>query len=196
MSEKVLCIPAAAIDWRGFGDDPALFEAMKSAFFVDRDAAEGDERVRQVIPYVVFRDGGRLFSYGRTRRGSEARLHDLRSVGVGGHVNPEDLPDDLEVLARFPRETLAQAARRELREETVGAADAPLEWIGFLCEDEPAVARVHFGVVYAAEVHADALRLSDEGKMADARFSGLDEIRAETDAYEGWSRRVIEALRR
>src|SRR5579884_2605259 len=138
---------------------------MAAASFVPRGPAEADESLRQVIPYVVLRRGGAAFTYARSRRGNEARLHDLRSLGVGGHVNPADLPDGLVRLAADPRPALA--------------ADA-----------EP-VSRVHLGVVFAAEVGAGDVRLSDEGRLVDGRFVPVAELAADGAAYEGWSRLLI-----
>jgi hypothetical protein len=53
---------------------------------------------------------------------------------------------------------------------------------------------VHFGVVFAAELADEAAGLSDEGKMAEARFAGLAELLRERHEYEGWSRLVIEHM--
>jgi predicted NUDIX family phosphoesterase len=194
--ETVLVVPTSALAGvlpaRGFVPDPAGWAAMAQARFVDRAPAERDESLRQVIPYVVLKMGKLIFTYARNRRGNEARLHDLRSVGVGGHVNPSDLPDGMVGLAAAPREVLAAAARRELTEEVAGVPDAaPLEWLGFIFDDEAAVSRVHVGVVFVAEVDAVSVRLSNEGKMVDGRFVAIDELAVDAGSYEGWSRLTI-----
>jgi len=196
-------VPAATIDrlgaFDGFSPDRRYFAALAEGCFLERAAAEEDESFRQIIPYVVLRAPGRLFSYARTARGGERRLHGLRSIGVGGHVNPDDLPDGLAGLAAAPERSLVAAARRELAEETVlpsrpGGSGAELSWLGFIRDDSAAVARVHFGVVFAAELVDQSARLSDEGKMAEARYLDLDALARERDGYEGWSRLVIEWL--
>src|SRR4051794_41901099 len=66
---------------------------------------EQDPTWKQVIPYPVLRDGDRWFLMRRTRSGGDARLHDRYSIGVGGHVNPEDggLGGDLEIALRRER---------------------------------------------------------------------------------------------
>jgi predicted NUDIX family phosphoesterase len=142
----------------------------------------------------VLRAPGRIFSYARTARAGERRLHGRRSIGVGGHVNPADLPDGLAGLAAAPEPALVAAARRELAEETVLAARAELGWLGFIRDDRAPVARVHFGVVFAADLADELASLSDEGKMAEARFVGLAELLRDRTSYEGWSRLVIEHL--
>ncbi len=184
---------ASALAARGFVVDPGGWRVMSEARFVERASAELDETTRQVIPYVVLRHHGRIFTYARNRAGNEARLHDVRSVGVGGHVNPGDLPEGLGRLASEPRDVLAAAARRELAEELVGLpVETPLEWLGFIFDDEAAVSRVHFGVVFGANVDPADVRLSEEGRMVDGRFVPIAElVGAPIDQYEGWSRLVI-----
>ena len=55
-----------------------------------RGDAEEDPTHKQVIPYLVLRDGERWFLMRRTKAGGDARLHDRWSIGVGGHLNPGD----------------------------------------------------------------------------------------------------------
>ena len=192
----VLVVPmaslAAAVADRGLVTDEAGWRAMAGARFVARGPAEEDESLRQVIPYVVLRDRGALFTYARNRAGREQRLHDLRSIGVGGHVNPGDVPADLKGFGSAPRPLLAAAARRELDEELRGLpGDSALEWRGFILDEEAAVSRVHLGVVFVTDVDPTAVHLSDEGRMADGRFVLIEELASDAAAYEGWSRLVI-----
>jgi predicted NUDIX family phosphoesterase len=198
LAERVLAVPAATIDrlgvFEGFSADRRYFAALADSRFLERVVAEEDESHRQIIPYVVLRAPGRLFSYARTSRGGERRLHGQRSVGVGGHVNPEDLPGGLAGLLAAPEPTLVAAARRELAEETSLPADSELRWLGFIRDDGAPVARVHFGVVFAAELADESAGLSDEGTMSDARFLSVDDLLRDRDDYEGWSRLVIEHL--
>jgi predicted NUDIX family phosphoesterase len=200
MSEQVLVVPTARLDalgrFDGFSDDRRYFGALADGRFVDRGPAERDESQRQIIPYVVIRAPDGVFSYARTGAGREARLHGRRSIGVGGHVNPPDLPEGLAALARAPVETLAAAARRELAEETVGLDDARLEWLGFLRDESAPVARVHFGVVFLAELPRPAVHLTDEGAMDDPRWQSWADLEADRSAYEGWSRLVIQHMAR
>ena len=51
---------------------------------------ERDPAFKQVIPYLVLRDGERYFLMQRTTAGGDARLHGRYSIGVGGHLNPGD----------------------------------------------------------------------------------------------------------
>lgn len=196
-NEQVLAVPTERLNetgrFAGFSRSGDSAAAFAHATFIDRAAAEVDESWRQIIPYVVVVCPNGVLSYRRASSGSEARLHGVRSIGIGGHVNPSDLEDGLGALRAAPIETLARAAVRETREETSGVDDTPLTWIGFIREDATAVARVHFGVVYAAKTRGTAA-LSDEGKMTEPEYATWSELSARLDEFEGWSRHVIHAM--
>ena len=58
----------------------------------------------------------------RTKAGGDARLHDLWSIGVGGHLNPED-------------GGLAGGLVREWHEEVVADFVPEFELVGLLNDD-------------------------------------------------------------
>ena len=100
----------------------ALAIVAREGRFVRRGDAEDDPTHKQVIPYLVLRDGERWFLMRRTRGGGDARLHDLGSIGVGGHLNPGDV--DVE-----------GGLRREWREELVADFVPAFEPLGLLNDD-------------------------------------------------------------
>ena len=113
--EVVLVVPRRVLmpdpGWHGVRDDRmsgAEFEAVVAEHgeFRPRGEMERDRSWKQVIPYLVLRDGSRYFLMRRTKAGGDARLHDLWSIGVGGHLNPGD-------------GDLAGGLRREWAEEVV-----------------------------------------------------------------------------
>jgi len=124
--------------------------------FIDRDKAEKDESVKQIIPYVVVNDPRKdnvILAYSRSKKSGEKRLHNKWSIGIGGHVNPIDDTED-----KIPMQIVAAAASRELSEE--------LEWgksklecdffpVAIIYDDSNEVGRVHFGVVFAFELKGD-----------------------------------------
>jgi predicted NUDIX family phosphoesterase len=95
--ERVLVVPRALVvpaeGWHGVrtdGVDRVLEIVTAHGSFRPRSAMEVDPSFKQVIPYLVLRDGDRWFLMRRTRGGADARLHDQWSIGVGGHLNPGD----------------------------------------------------------------------------------------------------------
>ncbi len=113
--------------------------------FVDRTEAEQDARWQQVIPYVVLqtRDQDQTAVY--LRQGSESRLHDLWSSGIGGHINSQDRSAS---SAPF-KDILMSGMIRELGEELIRrpAADEPV-FCGIINEMITEVGQVHLGAVF------------------------------------------------
>ena len=112
--------------WRGVRSDDVeeiLARIDRDGDFYPRPAAEADTTIKQIIPYLVLRDGERIFLMKRTKAGGDARLHDHFSVGVGGHMNPGD-------------ESVLAGLRREWREELVADFVPAFEFLGLLNDDE------------------------------------------------------------
>ena len=81
------------LDWRGARSvamAPYLAAIDSHGTYRRRGDAEDDPSWKQVIPYLALRDGDDIFLMRRSRAGSDVRLHDRYTIGIGGHVNPED----------------------------------------------------------------------------------------------------------
>jgi predicted NUDIX family phosphoesterase len=185
--EQVLVVPRASVirgeGWLGMRADglEATLEAVRTdGFFMRRGDAEDDPTHKQVIPYLVLRDGHRWFLMRRTRAGGDARLHDLWSIGVGGHLNPGD--GDVE-----------RGLRREWAEEVVADFEPAFEPVGLLNDDTTPVGAVHLGVVFVADAGGRAVTIREVDKLTGA-FATTDDVAAVRDAMETWSRLVFDAL--
>src|ERR1700691_3279498 len=115
--EHVLCIPTLLFHqighFQGFMGNPktylkALFDENYTSYR-PRNEVETDPSYKQLIPYCVFRCQGNVFNYRRGKMQGEARLHKLRSIGVGGHISSDD--------AETAAESYLAAMRREIEEE-------------------------------------------------------------------------------
>ncbi len=185
--ELVLVVPRAALvpgeGWLGVrgGDmDEALTVVARDGRFVRRGDAEDDTSHKQVIPYLVLRDGERWFLMRRTRGGSDARLHDLWSIGVGGHLNPGD-------------GDVAGGLRREWAEEVVADFVPDFRPIGLLNDDTTPVGRVHVGFVFTADAEGRLVTIRETDKLTGA-FATTSEVASRADDMETWSRLAFEAL--
>ena len=110
-AERVLCVRREDVFpdgvWDGLVSDrlEAVQRVIRErSFFMPRGEVEEDPEYQQVIPYVVFRHAGRYLLTRRLRASSERRLRHLYSLGVGGHVNPEDVANGDPVLDGMRRE--------------------------------------------------------------------------------------------
>jgi predicted NUDIX family phosphoesterase len=185
--ELVLVVPREALvpgaGWLGVRRTDmaeALATVAREGRFVRRADAEEDPSHKQVIPYLVLRDGERWFLMRRTRGGGDARLHDLGSIGVGGHLNPGDV--DVE-----------GGLRREWREELVTRFVPAFEPVGLLNDDTTPVGSVHVGFVYTADAGGRAVAIRETDKLTGA-FATTAEVGAQRDALETWSRLAFDAL--
>ena len=185
--EQVLVVPRGAVmdreGWLGVrrhGIDEFLAAVERTGEFRPRAEMESDPAYKQVIPYLVLRDGERWFLMRRTRAGGDARLHDRWSIGVGGHLNPGD-------------HDLAGGLLREWREELVADFVPAFRLIGLLNDDTTDVGRVHLGAVFVADAAGRSVEIREIDKLT-GRFATSRDVAAVADDMETWSRLVFEAL--
>ena len=150
--------------------------------YAPRDAMEQDPTQKQIIPYLVLRDGDRYFLMRRTRAGADRRLHDRWSIGVGGHLNPGD-------------DGLLGGLRREWREELHADFEPAFEPLALLNDDTTDVGAVHLGVVFVADAAGRPVTVREQDKLTGSFASGA-EVAAVADDLETWSRLVFEAIER
>jgi predicted NUDIX family phosphoesterase len=170
--------------WQGVraeGIAPVLDAIGAAATYRPRSALEVDPAWKQIVPYLVLRDGPRVFLMQRTRAGGDARLHDRWSIGIGGHVAEGD-GDHLGGL------------RREWDEEI--EADFVPRWqlIGVLNDDATPVGAVHLGLVYEADAAGRPVAIRETEKLRGA-FASLEEVEAHRADLESWSAYALDAIR-
>ena len=185
--EQVLVVPREVIvpgdGWLGVrrdGVEAALAAVAREGRFILRSTAEVDPGLKQVIPYLVLRDGERWFLMRRTKAGGDARLHDRWSIGVGGHLNPGD-------------GDVSGGLRREWSEELVADFVPDFTPVGLLNDDTTAVGAVHMGFVYVADAAGRPVSIRETDKLAGS-FATTAEVAAVRDEMETWSRLVFEVL--
>lgn len=185
--ELVLVVPRASLmadpGWRGVtADGLEEFEALvaRDGQFRPRAEVEVDRSWKQVIPYLVLRDGPRYFLMRRSQAGGDERLHDRWSIGVGGHLNPGD-------------GDLAGGLRREWREEVRADFEPAFTLIGLLNDDTTDVGGVHVGAVYVAEALGRPVAIRETDKLA-GEFADPTDVAAVVDRMESWSALVFEHL--
>ena len=171
------------VDWRGVIERPMApyLDALSArGAYRPRSDAENDPSWKQVIPYVVVFDGPLIFLMRRTRAGADERLHDRYSIGVGGHVNPED-------------EDVAGGLVREWREEIEADFIPEFEPLGVLNDDDNSVGAVHLGLVFAAQADGRPLTIRERDKL-EGRFASWEEVAHVADRLETWSALLFEFL--
>lgn len=176
--------------------------------FVDRQIAEQDESVKQIIPYTFISKGNQILTYNRSKQSGEGRLHNKWSIGFGGHINPEDMPiykykrleEHGASASLLGRLILSFAIERELTEE--------LDWldrdeltmstdtIGVIYDDSDAVGRVHFGYVMNIDLTNEVGfngPIAKENTIDNIKWLTATEI-IKLPNLENWSKLIIEKL--
>lgn len=152
--EKILCIKKNLLPEKWIGKK-SIVKLKESIFFnicskagfqwIERSTAETDPCFKQIIPYTILQteNGAKTAIY--RRHGTEKRLHDLWSCGIGGHINHGD---GLEEPISF-RKILFAGMRRELDEELIQRPRGQVPFFaGIINEDMTEVGSVHMGVVF------------------------------------------------
>lgn len=185
--ELVYVVPREAVidetGWHGVRTvdvEQFLAAVDRHGRFAPRPAMEGDPAFKQIIPYLVLRDGERYFLMRRTKAGGDIRLHDRWSIGVGGHLNPGDVD-------------VAGGLLREWAEEVVADFVPDFRLIGLLNDDTTDVGRVHLGAVYLADAAGRSVTIREVDKLSGS-FATIDEVATVADDLETWSRLVFDHL--
>jgi predicted NUDIX family phosphoesterase len=193
--ERVLVVPSSELDrlgrFQGFSPEADRYlSALLVPALLDyrpRSQVEDDPSLKQIIPYVVFRCANVVFCYTRGRSQGEARLHRLRSLGVGGHVSEDD------AQGARTLDAYEAAMRRELEEEVAIQSPGRIRRVGLINDDATPVGRVHLGVVHLYELDRPEVVPREEG-LAEAGFLDIAAIRSLRQEFETWSQICIDSL--
>ncbi len=197
LDERVLVVPSTQLDrlgrFQGFSPEVDLYlngllipELIQ---FLPRSKVEDDPSWKQIIPYVIFRCRDSVFSYTRGKAQGEARLHRLRSLGVGGHVSLEDAE------GRKSLEAYESAMRREIDEEVEIRSPGHVCRVGLINDDATPVGQVHLGVVHLFELEHPHVLPREEG-LAQAEFLPLSTVVEIRNEFETWSQICVDSFLR
>lgn len=198
--------------------DEFLAKARALGRFVDREEAEANPAWKQWIPYCMLRCGDwsegstdperGVLAVQRTNKGGEARLHESWSIGLGGHIEPEDVvaspAQRSESGATEARMFFATALGRELSEELVlpPAEQIPApRLLGLINDDSTEVGKVHAGLAYCIDfptplrIARESVGIREISKMRGGfthlvEFADLWQTRSQ---FESWSQFLIHA---
>src|SRR3989442_12207583 len=192
--ENVMVVPRPLLfrdgEWQGFrdGDVDHLLDTIRAGHrFRPRHEVEVDPAEPQIIPYLVFRYGDRYFLTHRLRRSSERRLRHLYSLGVGGHINPEDVAG--------AADPIDAGLRREWEEEVVYSGHFPTRLLGAINDQTTPVGRVHVGLIFLVDGDRPEISIREVDKLAGALLP-LDAMRSYYLDMESWSQLIFDYLTR
>lgn len=158
-------------------------------FFMERDYAEKHSDYKQIIPYslVVKIDDDFdicVFCYQRLKGGGEKRLHNLFSIGVGGHINPIDSNST-------DNDPIIRGSIREVNEELILEDNYKVfkGFLGVINDDTNPVGSVHFGVIPVIWVRDAKVKEKDNIEGSFVKLKDLDPLERD---FETWSQLILE----
>jgi predicted NUDIX family phosphoesterase len=158
--------------------------------FMPRSQAETDPTHKQIIPYVIMTHGGKYLSYVRGRRAGETRLLGLRSIGIGGHINPAD---DMPLFNTDFLETYRTAVQREVAEEVSVEAEYTDRVVALLNDDSTEVGQVHLGIVHYWTLDSPDVSKREQ-MITQMAFMTPAELHDLRDTMETWSTLCLDHL--
>ena len=189
MDEKVFVVKSELVTTEIITNNSSAKEALekilKKGFFVNRSIAENNNRYKQIIPYSIFRYKNDILCYKRSKAGNEARLHNLYSIGIGGHINLIDSRGKLS-----PISILESARDREIEEEFSLTIYGQPNFLGFINDDTNMVGKVHLGIAYEwflASKYVEAKEKSIEEYI----YISIDDLLSTNLNLETWSTIVV-----
>ena len=136
MKPMVLCISRVALSEQSIppsvqGIFPFNLDKVspENFHFINRKIVDSDKELYknmayyfpQILPYIAVMDtDGKYLTY--SRNGTESRLHGSRSIGIGGHIDLEDMFSNYD--SNNILNTIGNAMCRELKEEASITIDA------------------------------------------------------------------------
>ena len=169
------------------GNSEVLKRIIQNGLFLRRSESEEDPSFKQIIPYAIISNKDSFYLFRRTSKQTEKRLHNKFSLGVGGHMNPDDYMESKEQF-------LIDELKRELYEEVKllnGCLIENIEFIGFINDDTIPVGTVHIGLLYNIHVSNREVYINETDKMTADWIdkSGLAEF---YEGMETWTKIVFD----
>jgi predicted NUDIX family phosphoesterase len=171
------------------------------AFFKNREEAEVDTSLKQIIPYCIIIQNSKILTYKRGKTSGESRLRSLWSCGIGGHINPiDEVNTSTNQKITTNQEIVDIALLREIQEEF------ELPWnydesdigtkpytVGIINDNSNSVGEVHLGLVKVLEIPPGPV-LPKEDSIEELKFVCPEELLSMKASLESWSQLIATNL--
>ena len=199
MDEQIICFKRKLISEhlpqsKVFYDETLWNHILNNLEILSRSKAETNYNYKQLVVYILIKAGNLYLTYKRTKQTKEKRLSQKYSIGIGGHVNIDDIKR-LNLL-NLNQKFILQAVWREVKEEiniNSKIMDEP-ELICFINDDSDDVGKVHFGVVWLLKIKEPNSTKGDELDLGELKFQDLPHLKRKKNYFERWSQLLIDYL--
>ncbi len=146
---------------------------------------ENDPNFKQIIPYLIIKFKNKYFMFHRFPFGVENRLFYKYSIGIGGHINEEDIDKSNDLIY--------SGLKREFNEELIYRGKFKSKIIGLINDDFDDVGKVHFGIAYLIEIESSDIEVREKSKM-EGKLVNKKELLRYKNKMERWSQIMIANL--
>jgi len=157
-----------------------------------RPTLETNENFKQIIPYILLSYQGKIALYQRTKKGGEDRLHNMHSIGFGGHIDAFDLAYQEDGEINLDK-TIENSGQREIDEELIVSDIVSKKHLGYIYDGSNPVGRVHIGVVEQWELSSDVIK-SNEDEIHVVGLFSIEELKQYDGEMENWSEHIVNGL--
>lgn len=183
--EQILVVKSDIIfkdgKWQGLKTDNLDYYVdliKKNCEFKRRGDMENDTSYQQIIPYILFNYQNKYFLYRYLKKAGEQRLKNDYIIGIGGHINKNDVK---------PGEDVLEAGRdREWDEEVEYKGRLDKKLIGILNDERRPVEAVHLGLVYLFKGDTPDISVKEKDKMV-GELASPEELESKAGNTEGWA---------
>jgi predicted NUDIX family phosphoesterase len=167
----------------------------KEPKYIDRPEAEKNTQYKQLIPYVIIAHEDKYLCYQRGKRAGEQRLVNKVSIGIGGHINPCDDPDQgkMPLFFKSYSEIYENAVEREVTEEIAIESEYKKTIVGLLNDDSNEVGQVHLGIIHLWRLAEPKVKKREQ-MICQLSFMTETEMLKIKDNMETWSQLCLENL--
>jgi predicted NUDIX family phosphoesterase len=193
MSEHVFAVPTELFVEKIHTNDNFIkinftqfIEVLEYGDFFERNKIEDDTSFKQIIPYIVFKNGKDQFLVlKRTENQGEKRLHNLISLGIGGHINKRD-------EGYTKEQTFFNGMDREINEELWLSHSAKYVYKGIIRDNSEDVSNVHIGVLFEGYVEYAEIKEVDNFESTWLTKSEIEKL--ENVKLETWAKITLENI--
>ncbi len=127
-----------------------------------------------------------IVMYKRTKKGAEKRLHNLLSIGIGGHISISDIILNNDGIIS-QKSTIEKAQAREIDEEIEYPEIIEKKLLGLIYDNTDEVSRVHIGIGTLWYLEKPFVKIK-ETELTECNFCHLKDLISYVDRMENWSR--------
>ena len=149
----------------------------KEYILMERDIVEKNAAFKQIISYCLITYQDEIFMTRRTKKQTESRLHNMYSVGVGGHIGASDVKNE---------DVVVNGMLRELYEEVFIPSDIKYHFLGIINDNSLEVNTVHMGLCYVINLSDRDCSIRETEKL-EGQWVQIKDIYKYMPEMETWS---------